>query len=137
MKVIFKKTNEVKDVSPGYALNYLIPQGLAVVATEKEIKKLEIEKLRETEKREQREIEDMALVKRLSQKTFSIKAKAGKGGKLFGAVTKAKICEVLEADPKKVEVLLEKPIKKTGRYKIDLKIGNERARIDLLIKNSK
>ncbi len=44
MKVIFKKTNEIKEVADGYARNYLLPQGLVTVATEEEIKRLENKK---------------------------------------------------------------------------------------------
>lgn len=134
MKVIFKKTNEVKDVAPGYALNYLIPQRLAVIATEEEIKKLEGQELRTKELKEKRERENEKLAKILAGKKIAIETKTGKKGKLFGAVTKTKILKALKVDPKKVEVVLKKPLKKTGKYKIDLKIGGQRVSIDLLVK---
>lgn len=137
MKVIFKKTNEVKDVSPGYALNYLIPQGLAILATNEEIKRLDIKKLREDKKKEKREKENKALAEKIKGARIKISAKTGKAGKLFGAITKAKILKALKVDSKQVEVLLEKPIKKTGEYKIDLKVGSERISIVLLIKEKK
>lgn len=136
MKVILKKTNEIKDISPGYALNYLIPQGLAVLATEEEIKRLEIEKLRESEKQQEKEKEDKALAEKLRGARIKIAVKTGKAKKLFGSVTKAKIKKALKdlkVDAGRVEVALDKPIKKTGKYKIDLKVGSKKVRIEIFV----
>lgn len=136
MRVILKKTNEVKDVSPGYALNYLIPRGLAIMATKQEIKKLEIEKLRKDKERQEKEREDKALAEKLKGARVKIVAKAGKGKKIFGSITKAKIKKALKdlkIDTQQIEVLLDKKIKKIGKYKVDLKIGSHRFSIEILV----
>ena len=102
MKVIFLKDipgtgkkGEVKEVSSGYARNYLIPHGFALEATPGHLKEL---KMREENisKKTAREIQEaQATAAKLSGKIVTIKAKAGEEGRLFGSVTSADLAAAL------------------------------------------
>ncbi|MFH1392325.1 MAG: 50S ribosomal protein L9 [bacterium] len=110
MKVILKKTSEIKNVKDGYARNYLIPQGLAVLATNLAVQELE---------KQQAQIKKQA--EKLEKTKISLKLKIGKKGKAFGAITAKDIAEKLDINKK--QVLLEKPIKKPGQYKVVIDLG--------------
>lgn len=139
MKVIIKKTCEIKEVKYGYAVNYLFPQRLAVLATDKAI--LEIEKAKKKKEKEAKKLEEKAgeIAKQLNNKTIVVKVKAKKGKKIFGSVTKAQIKKEIillagnEAKKTNIEVLLEKPIKTLGEHQVGLKIGKLGAKLKLEI----
>ncbi len=133
MKVIFKKTGEIKKVSFGYAVNYLFPQGLAVAATKQAIEQLENKQLKEEEKKKSQERENKKLARKFKGEEFVIKKKAGKNGKIFGAITKKELAKKLSLDKK--EILLEKAIKKTGSYQIELKFGNQRVKVRVRVED--
>lgn len=134
MKVIFNKDvkgqgkkGELKDVSDGYARNFLLPRKLAFEATPASIdevrrKEAYMEKLRKEEKAEAEE-----LAKRLGKLAVEIKGNSGKGGKLFGAITSQEIAEALEAQHgiaiEKNKLEQEEPIKRHGSYKIKARLG--------------
>ncbi|MEN6350206.1 MAG: 50S ribosomal protein L9 [Syntrophomonas sp.] len=120
------KAGEIKEVSDGYARNFLIPKGLADEATQKKLKETE-EKIIKTEKRKNKEkTEAEALKERLDGKSLTIKAKTGGSDKLFGAVTSREVADILQKefgialDKKKIE--MGEPIKHLGQYKIKIKI---------------
>lgn len=139
MKVIIKKTNEVKEVSFGYAVNYLIPQDLAVRATPKELKALKEAARLKIKKKEEKGEEDKALAQKLADKKLIVKAKIqGRSKKkIFGRVTKKDIIRLLKADPKKVKVVLKEPIKKLGKHKIELQIGSQKVFIKVEVEKEK
>lgn len=132
MKVILKEdvkgigpAGTLADVSPGYARNYLIPKGLALAATSKNVKTLEKQKAEIMKKvdKERKRVE--ALGQRLAQTRVVVAKQAGEGGKLFGSVTTKDIAEALvqqgiEVDKKKV--VIEEPIKALGSYKVKVKL---------------
>ncbi|MBU0619023.1 50S ribosomal protein L9 [Patescibacteria group bacterium] len=120
MKIIIKKTSEIKEVSFGHAVNYLIPQGLAVAATSKNLKELQVRQAKEQDKKKQAVKKVKAKLKNLTGKEISFKVKSGKKGKIYGAITKKEIAEKLGI--LKSEVLLDKPIKKIGEYDIKINI---------------
>ncbi|HEY8341856.1 MAG TPA: 50S ribosomal protein L9 [Calditerricola sp.] len=132
MKVIFLKDvkgqgkkGEVKNVSDGYARNYLIPRGLAVEATESNLKTLEAQKRSEAKRKAQELAEAKALAEKLEKTTVTIAAKAGEGGRLFGAVTSKQIAEALAkqnlaVDKKKI--LLDEPIRALGTWRVPVKL---------------
>ncbi|MGO0063898.1 50S ribosomal protein L9 [Brevibacillus fluminis] len=103
MKVIFLKDvkgqgkkGELKEISEGYARNFLFPKGLAKEATEGNMKTLEAQQKSE-EKRKEREKQDaQELALKLNELTVKIKAKAGEGGRLFGAISSKQVAEALE-----------------------------------------
>ena len=136
MKVIFNtdvkgqgKKGEMKEVSIGYARNYLIPRGLASEATTDNINAL---KLKEKAKaaqmaREKAEAEENA--KKLDGIQVIIRAKAGGSGKLFGAVTSQEISDALKEqhgiDIEKNKIVQADPIKTFGSYQVKAKLGYE------------
>ena len=136
MKVIFSvdvkgqgKKGEMKEVSDGYARNYLIPRGLAAEATVDNINAM---KLKEKAKaaqaaREKALAEENA--KKLTGIQVVIRAKAGSGGKLFGAVTSQEISDALKAqhniDIEKNKIVQAEPIKTFGSYTVKAKLGYE------------
>lgn len=126
MKVIIHKTGEIKEVKNGYARNYLIPQNLAILATELAIQDLEREK---SKLKKQAEV--------FSKKVISMKLEVGDKGKAFGSITSADIAEKLKINKK--QVLLEKPIKKAGEYKIAINLGQLKPKLLLRVsaKNQK
>lgn len=144
MKVILKSTNQLKEVPYGYAVNYLFPRGLAMKATEENLKVLDKELKDKSEKSKAIEEENSQLAQKLNGKKFIIKAKTplsrgktGKGDKLFGSITKKDIFSQFSDSIDRVEVLLNKPIKKLGNYNIELKIGKSRAKIELKVISKK
>lgn len=135
MKVIFLqdvkgqgKKGQVKDLSEGYVRNFLLPKGLAKLASDGNLKTLEVQTASE-EKRKQKEKEDaQALGKRLEEMTVVVKAKAGEGGRLFGAITSKQIAEALAAkgikiDKRKIE--LDEPIRTLGVTQVPVKLHPE------------
>ena len=136
MKVIFNvdvrgqgKKGEMKEVSDGYARNYLLPRNLAAEATVDNINAM---KLREKAKaaqiaREKALAEENA--KKLTGIQVIIRAKAGNGGKLFGAVTSQEINDALKAqhdiDIEKNKIVQAEPIKTFGTYTVKAKLGYE------------
>ena len=104
MKVIFNadvkgqgKKGELKEVSDGYARNYLLPRKIATEATTDNINTLKLkEKARQAQMAAERaQAEEYA--KKLGEITVTVKAKAGAGGKLFGAITSQEISDSLKA----------------------------------------
>lgn len=132
MKVIFLqdvkgqgKKGEVKEVSEGYARNFLMPKGYVQIATEGAKKTLDQMQASAQKKKEREKEEAQALAAKLSEMTVVIKAKAGEGGRLFGAITSKQIAEALEkqkitVDKRKIE--LHDPIRTLGTTKVPLKL---------------
>ncbi len=131
MKVIFTKTNEIKEVSFGYAVNYLLPQGLAVEATEKAMGNIKTKNY-ELKIRNDKEIQkNKELAEKIKTKEFKIAVKAGKKGKLYGAVTKKDLAKVLGVE--KTSIVLTDQIKKVGEYKIGVKFGDKKTEVKLKV----
>ncbi len=136
MKVIFNtdvrgqgKKGDMKEVSDGYARNYLMPRGLASPATADAVNAL---KLKEKAKAAQMAKEKAAAeenAKRLSGVVVQISARAGQGGRLFGAVTSQEIAEALREqhgiEIEKNKIVQAEPIKQFGSYEVKAKLGYE------------
>jgi large subunit ribosomal protein L9 len=136
MKVILQqdvkgqgKKGELKEVSDGYARNFLLPHKLAVEATTDNINTL---KLQEKAKKAQMEKEKALAgetAKKLASCTVKLKAKAGNSGKLFGAVTSKEIADALNEqfgiEIEKNKIVQSEPIKNYGTYDIKCKLGYE------------
>lgn len=115
-------TGEVKEVSGGYGRNYLIPKGLAVLATRGQVKQAE-ERLAAQNKREQAARRDAeALAARIAGQTLRFTARVGELDRLYGSITNADIADKIksqigiEIDRRKI--LLDEPIKRIGIYPI-------------------
>ena len=129
MKVIFLqdvknvgKKFDVKNVSDGYARNFLFPQGLAKIATEETVKNLEAQKAATVKEEEKVKNELIALSKVLENKEFEFKVKTGEKGEVFGSVTKNDIEKSISAQ-EDIEALLDKPIKKLGEHRVEVNLG--------------
>lgn len=133
MKVIFTqdvkgsgKKGEVKEVSDGYARNFLIGKGLAVEANAKNLSDLQGKKASEQHKADVAKQEALANAEKVKGKTVVCKAKAGSGGKLFGAVTAGNIADLigeqLGVKIEKKKVSLSSEIKSFGTYTAELKL---------------
>ena len=120
------KKGELVDVNEGYARNFLIKKGLAEVATANKINDLK-QKKASAEYHRQEELKAMrALAAELKGKHFTVKIKAGQGGKVFGSVTAANISDSLRAagyEVDKKKIALENSIKAVGSYDVDLKLA--------------
>ena len=136
MKVILQqdvkgqgKKGQLIEASEGYARNYLRPRKLAILATPDAINTMNLkEKARLAEEQRQRE-EAIAAAQKLKDCTVKLTAKAGNGGRLFGAVTTKEIAEGLKAqfglDIPKQKLVLDEPIKAFGTYEVKAKLGFE------------
>ena len=136
MKVILQqdvkgqgKKGQLVEVSEGYARNFLLPRKLAIEATPDAINTLNLkEKARKAEEaRQKAEAEEIS--KKLKECPVKLTAKAGNGGKLFGAVTTKEISDGLKKqyniDIPKQKLVLDEPIKSFGTYQVKAKLGFE------------
>lgn len=119
---------EVVSVRPGFARNFLLPQGKAILATEASIKALDHHQRVIAEKvaREKKTLEGEK--GRIEALSLEITVQVGEEGKLFGSVTAAQIAELLEAkgvgvDRRKIE--LPEPIKEVGEHRVPLRLHRE------------
>ena len=133
MKVIFikdlkgqGKAGEEKNISDGYAKNFLIPKGYAIEATNANLNNLKGKKDSENYKKE-KEIEHAKDIKaKLEDITITIKAKGGEGDRLFGSVTSKEISTKLKSDFNididKKKFVLPDGIKTFGTTTVDIKL---------------
>jgi large subunit ribosomal protein L9 len=132
MKVIFLKEvkgkgklGEVKEVSEGYARNYLLPNKLAVEANKGNLKQLEAKKAGEQKQAEKEFEEAVALKEKLENLEVKLVAKAGEGGRLFGSITSKQIVEALKKDKMNVDkrkLELNDPIRTLGYTNVPVKL---------------
>ncbi len=123
------KAGEIKDVSKGYAKNFLLPRGLALIATPAVTKqvesRLERKKLEESVDRE----ELVELAQQVEGKEIHLKARLGGGERLFGSITAADVAEELGRaigsviHKKKID--MEKPFHQTGSYEVAVKLAGD------------
>ena len=132
------KAGELKEVSKGYAKNFLLPRGLALIATPAVTKqvesRLERKKLDESVDREKL----VELAQQVEGKEIHFKARLGGGERLFGSITAADVAEELSRatgfviDKKKIDI--EKPFHQTGNYEVAVKLaGDIKPRITVVI----
>ncbi len=134
MKVILKqdyeKLGRIGDsvtVKDGYAMNYLIPNNIAMKATESNLRVLE-ELKKQKAKKVQKEIADAeTLAAELQKLTLEIKVKAGEEERIYGSVNSQMISDKLVESGFNVDkkhVMLEEPIKELGIFTVELKLNN-------------
>jgi len=131
---------DVVRVAAGYARNYLIPRGLALPATGKNIRQLEHRKMLLAKKREEIRKQMMSLAERLNEVTLTMKRKVAEEGKLYGSVTVTDILEELEAQGytglHKKNILLDQPIKAVGEYEVPIKVEADiQAKIRVIVES--
>jgi len=120
------KKGEVKDVADGYARNFLIKKGVAIEATTKNINELQGQQSSAQYKIDLEIQHAKEVAELINGKRVTVKAKAGKNGKLFGSVTVGHIADAIEQqfnvkiEKKKISLKLE--IKAFGSYEADIKL---------------
>ncbi len=115
-------------VKPGFARNYLIPQGLAILATPSNLKVFEQERRKLEAKASELRNEAASLEQKLNAVEVVIEVRTGEGDKLYGSVTNSMIGDMLaekgiEVDRKKIE--LDQPIRSLGEYVLPVKLHAE------------
>jgi len=137
MRLILRETvtnlgqaGDVVRVKPGYARNYLIPQGFAYMATDANMRRLEDERQLLDEKAKRDYLEAKRRASQLEGMELTFTAKAGDEGKLFGSVTSKDIGEEAGAQGLDFEldrrwIVLAEPIKATGDYAVPVRLHPE------------
>ncbi len=130
VKVILQKNvkglgnaRSVVSVSRGYALNYLVPKGLAKIVSDDSAEKVVNKLKNEEQAKKARALEEKNI---LESKPVVVTAKAGENGKLFGSITSSEIAEKIkhyfDLNIDKKQIRLDGPIKKTGEYTVSIKL---------------
>jgi len=117
---------DIVKVKPGFARNYLLPRGLAVVADRRNVHVLEHQKRVVADKRERDRRQAEGAAQKLSSLRVTIKARAGEEGKLFGSVTNIDIEKALAEQGVTVErrrIRLDEPIKAIGEHVVPVHLG--------------
>ena len=117
---------EVVKVKPGYGRNFLVPQGLAVEASEAKLKEVEHHKRQLNRKAEKLSQEAADVKARIEAVECTFVHKASEEGKLFGSVTSMEIAESLASQGIEIDrrkILLEQPIKELGEHAVDIKLN--------------
>ncbi len=136
------RAGDIKEVNKGYAKNFLLPRGLAMVATPTVIKqgeaRLERGKLEESVDRDKL----VELAQRIEGREINLKARMGVGERLFGSITAADVAEELSRaigsviDKKKID--MEKPLHQAGSYEIGVRLaGDLKPQITVVIEEEK
>ncbi len=120
--------NDLVTVKPGYGRNYLIPQGVAMIANETN-KKIAAENARQAaHKLVKRKQDAEAIAARLNEIIVKIPSKAGEKGKIFGAITPLQLAEALKTQAIIVDrrdIKFEKPVKNLGMHKAIINLHKE------------
>lgn len=122
------KQGEIVRVKPGYARNYLLPYGLATIATEENKKAVEEHKLRLLELEKQRKANAKKLAETVSKYSVTLEANANEEGHLYGSILAGDISKALIEAGYKVEsshIRLEGPLKELGMYTVKLQLHPE------------
>jgi large subunit ribosomal protein L9 len=120
------KAGAIKEVSDGYARNYLLPRGLAQIASEAAQKQIELQRKAEA-RRERRQIDEASeFAQELSKLELHFRARAGENDRLYGSITSADIAEQITAhthtELDKRKIVLEEPIRSLGQHKVTVRL---------------
>ncbi len=123
------KKGELKEVSEGYARNYLIPRGLAMKATADNLNALALKEKAKAAQAAKEKAQAQEYAKQLEACVVKVKARGGENGKLFGAVTGKEVADALKEqygiELEKNRILMEEHIKNFGSYELRCKLGYE------------
>ncbi len=111
--------NDTVKVKPGYGRNYLIPQGLAIVASPSNVKMISENIRQAAHKAEKIKKDAEALAEKISAVSLEMGAKVGESGKIFGAITTLQIADALKAkgiDVDRRQISFPNDVKETGEY---------------------
>ena len=121
------KTGQVVEVKPGYARNYLIPNGLAIIPSEHNLRLLERYKVRVEQAREARKADLKNLAEQIARtKSVNIEANANEAGDLYGSVGPAEIARAMRGKNLLVEpamIKMDEPLRHLGEWSVRLALG--------------
>jgi len=133
MKVILTETVEsigqigdVVNVAPGYARNFLLPKGMAMEATGRNVRELEHKKRLLAQKREQLRQQMLSYAEKLNSVTITMRRKVSEENKLYGSVSAADIGKALEQqgfETQMKDIVIEQPIKQLGEFSVVVRVG--------------
>ena len=134
IKLILKKNvdrignaGQVISVKDGFARNFLLPQGLALLATKDNVNRVEKAKVRLEQDKETQKQQFQKMAEKLKGSSFTISAESHDDN-LYGSVNVTEIAKLLEDENIKIDkdnILLDKPIKQLGIYEVELKLHPE------------
>lgn len=119
---------DVIKVAPGYARNYLIPQGFAIAASKSSLKRIDEIKQTKINRELKEKTQAEKLAESLANVSCTIARQVGEDDKLFGSVTSQDIAKALEQEGVEVDrrkILLDEPIKELGVFSVDIKLHQE------------
>jgi large subunit ribosomal protein L9 len=120
--------NDIVTVKPGYGRNYLIPQGIAVIA-DKSNKKVVAENIRQaSHKAEKVKMDAQAVADQIGDTVIELRAKVGESGKIFGAVTTTQLSDALRAkgiDVDRKKISFDQEVKSAGEYTASFALHKE------------
>ena len=136
MKVILKadvrgkgKKGQMIEVAEGYARNFLMPKGLAVLATADAVNTMRLQEKAKAKADAEAKAAATEIAEKLKGMQVKVVSKGGEGGKLFGAVTGREISAALKeqhgVDIDSKKLVLDQPIKSFGSYQVKAKLGFE------------
>ncbi len=135
MKIILREdvdklgdSGEIVDVKPGYFRNYLEPRGMALRATDSNMKIYEEEKRIRSVRENKAKVDAEKLANKLSNISLNAAVQVGEEDKVFGSVTSQDIAELLNEkgyDIDKKDILLDEPIKALGIYPVPIKLHSD------------
>lgn len=144
MKIILQKevkgfghAGDIKEVSEGYARNFLLPRSLADMATKHSLGVHEAKKNKRERVRKERGIKKTKLAKKIEGRKFAVAAKVDAKGTLYaGLDTKAVANELKKKgfDVEPNEIMLKSAIKKIGKHDIELNLAGEKVKISVEVK---
>jgi large subunit ribosomal protein L9 len=125
------KAGDVKNVADGYARNYLLPRGLAVLATASALKQADTIRKSEEKRRAKLYAEAQAVANQLTGTTLTFRALAGETGKLYGSITANDIVEAIKRDKgldvDKRRVDLREPLRSLGTHSVPIRLATDLA----------
>jgi len=132
------KKYDIKEAKDGYVLNMLIPQGLAVHATDKNMKEVDIKKRTDLEHKKIQEDLLIMNLKELDGIKVEMSEKANAKGHLFAGIHKEQIIPEIKKQTR-IDMLpefliLEKPIKEVGEHEITVKVADKTVKFNLVVK---
>jgi large subunit ribosomal protein L9 len=123
------KKGDIVSVADGYARNFLVPKGLALMATKGSLKQAELMQRARAEREERAREEAAKKVAHLGSAPVYISARAGEGGRLFGSVTRSDVARAIEDQLEETvdrhDVLLDEPIRALGSHQVDVKLHEQ------------
>ena len=150
MKVILRaditnvgRQGQIKEVSAGFARNYLLPKKFAMEATPQNLKIWEREKVKLEKEREEIIAAAKEVAEKLSQATFSTKVKVGENGKIFGSITTATLSKIFAEQGfsiNKHDILLPAPVKEVCKLSVNVRLHPEviaKVEVDIVEEKSK